>query len=79
MDHIVVKCECSCELLLVEHDSNNDECFLVWYYLSPVKKSLWQRIRFLFGYSIPTNEVILSNKNARIMADYINSKISGND
>lgn len=74
MQDIKLDCECHNEILSV--DSFDSEFTFVVYYYTPIRYSLWRRIKFLFSGRITYNEVILSAENASILADFITNQIN---
>ena len=74
MAEIKLQCECYNEILQVEESEG--DFWLVVYKYSPVRYSLWRRIKFLFSGHITYNEVALSAENASMLADFINNQVN---
>lgn len=75
MDDIIrLDCECKTEILSVDHFDN--EFYFVVFKYTPIRYSLWRRIKFLFSGHVTYNEVILSAENASKLADFINNRIN---
>jgi hypothetical protein len=76
MAEIKLQCECYNEILQVEESEG--DFWLVVYKYSPVRYSLWRRLKFLFRGRITYNEVVLSAENASKLADFITNQINNN-
>ena len=72
------KCECGCEVLEIEHLPKEKEFCFAQFKHTPFKHSLKTRIKFLFSGFIYYNEIILNYRNAKDIADYINTNIENN-
>ena len=75
---VQAKCECGIEVMEVEYwEEEKEFCFVQFKYL-PLSYSFGRRLKFLFTGKISFNEIILSQKNAKYIADYINANINTN-
>jgi hypothetical protein len=75
-EFIQAKCECGSELMELEYWKDEEEfCFTQFRY-APLSHSFKKRIKFLFTGQIDYNEILLSEENAKLVADYINKHIT---
>ena len=71
-------CDCGNEIMEVDYDYETKTFWFYQFKYSPIRYSLWRRIKFLFSGYIGYNEISLDHTNAKYIADYINQYIKTN-
>ena len=69
---IFISCDCGSEILKVEYwEEDSSYCFITFRH-SPLKYSLWRRLKFLLRGIVEYNEIILGESQINELRTFIN-------